>query len=86
MNEHVDIELSSALVMAAAFSIFGRKRRMEDPEYAAAEEELLRVKAEAKYVAEYNQALVDNAEHDRNPRAFLRRLSKTIKHTHKQAI
>jgi hypothetical protein len=68
----------SALVMAATFASFGRKRRMqEDPEYAAKEEERSAKKAEAKYEADYKQGIEDNAEFDRNPRAFLRRLSKS---------
>jgi hypothetical protein len=71
MNE---VPMIDALVMAAAFSMFGKKRRMEDPEYVAKEKEREERAAEARYDASYAQAHLDNDEYNRAPRAFLRRL------------
>lgn len=69
-----------ALVLASAsFASLKRKRREQDPEYAAKEAERIAAKAEAKYEADYAQAQKDNDEFERSPRAFMRRLSKSIR-------
>jgi uncharacterized membrane protein len=64
-----------ALVMAAAFACLGKKKRMQEPEYAAKEKEREAQAAEAKYDAQYAQAHIDHEEYKRAPRAFMRRLS-----------
>lgn len=71
------IELDSALLMAAAFSMFGKKRKMQDPEYAAKEQERQVQAAEARYDAQYKQAHIDHEEYRRSPRAFMRRLTRS---------
>lgn len=83
MNE--GIELVPALMMVAMSSLFRSraeiKRREDDPEYAkqAAVRELL--KAEKIYNAAYEQAADDNAEYERSPRAFMRRLARQYEYS-----
>lgn len=72
-----DLAMASALVMAAIMSSRRQKQRMEDPEYAAKEEERVKQKAIEQYNAAYLEAQYDHEEFNRNPRSFLRRLSKS---------
>ena len=76
-----DYPLIDVLSMIAVMSMIGRSRKQrlqkEDPEYAAAEEERIRLEEEKKYHAAYNAAQTDNEECNRNPRAFKRRLSRS---------
>jgi hypothetical protein len=78
MTEEIGIGLAAAMMVSMAFRSRAEvKRRQDDPEYAAkvAARELL--KAEEKYNAIYEQAAAENAEYERSPRAFIRRLSKS---------
>jgi hypothetical protein len=75
--EELETGLDTVLLMAAAFASFGKKRRMQDPEYAAKEADRLAAKSETKYESDYGQAYADNEECNRNPRAFRRRLAKS---------
>lgn len=75
MNENFD--MGPVLAFAAVSALLSKKRRRQDPEYAAKEAERVAAKAEAKYASDYAQAHADNEECDRNPRAFRRRLAKS---------
>jgi hypothetical protein len=73
-----EFPLMDALVMAAAFSMFGKKRRMQDdPEYAEKEKQRQAKAAQDRYDADFAQAHLDNEEYNRSPRAFRRRLSQS---------
>jgi len=66
-----------ALVLASAgFAALKRKRNRDDPEDAAQEVARMAAKAEAEFQSDYEQARRDNAEYERSPRAYRRRLQK----------
>lgn len=53
------------------------KRHSNDPKYAEREAERIAFAQEEKHKKDYLNAIEDNAEYERNPRAFMRRLIKS---------
>lgn len=74
-----EMPMMDALVMASAFSMFGRKRAMQDPERAVKIKERKAAEAEAAYDRQYTQAHLDHEEYLRSPRSFMRRLTRTTR-------